>query len=151
MYAIRSYYVTVAGDVYSEGLSEGFMKAFASGGGTVLTQLRYLQDATDFAAEVRVIGIAKADLVFVPGYTRDVGMLLRQARGQGLTMPFLGGDGWSTLERYPFLDPAKGDNYYVVITSYSIHYTKLYESPPSSLSYRRVQILLHSGYRNNFV
>ena len=105
--------VTIAGDVYSEGLSAVFSQRFAARGGMVEKQLRYLQNAMNFEEQVRVIGDISPDLVLVAGYTRDSGLLLKQARGAGLDMPFLGGDGWTALEHYPYLDPAKGENYYV--------------------------------------
>lgn len=111
--ARRVVVVTIAGDVYSEGLSAVFSERFAARGGTVEKQLRYLQNAMNFEEQVRVIGDISPDLVFVAGYTRDSGLLLKQARGAGLDMPFLGGDGWTALEHYPYLDPAKGTNYYV--------------------------------------
>jgi branched-chain amino acid transport system substrate-binding protein len=111
--AIRVVVVTIAGDVYSEGLSAAFISNFSALGGTVAKQLRYLQNAMNFAEQVREIQQASPDLVFVAGYTRDSGLLLKQARGAGLVMPFLGGDGWTALEHYPYLDPANGENYYV--------------------------------------
>ncbi len=111
--ARRAVVVTIAGDVYSEGLSDAFSQGFGALGGTVATRMRYLQNAMNFEEQVRVIGEMSPDLVFVAGYTRDSGLLLKQARGAGLRMPFLGGDGWTALEHYPYLDPAKGDNYYV--------------------------------------
>jgi branched-chain amino acid transport system substrate-binding protein len=104
--------VTVADDIYSEGLSSGFIESFSELGGAVPLQLRYLQNSMDFSGLVEVIREADPDVVFVPGYTRDSGLLLKQARGAGLTMPFLGGDGWTVLEHYPYLDPANGDNYF---------------------------------------
>jgi branched-chain amino acid transport system substrate-binding protein len=111
--ARRVVVVTIAGDVYSEGLSSVFSQRFAARGGTVEKQLRYLQNAMNFEEQVRVIGKTSPDLVFVVGYTRDSGLLLKQARNFGLGMPFLGGDGWTALEHYPYLDPANGENYYV--------------------------------------
>lgn len=111
--AIRAVVVTIAGDVYSEGLSAAFIRNFSALGGTVARQLRYLQNAMNFAEQVREIQQASPDIVFAAGYTRDSGLLLKQARGAGLTMPFLGGDGWTALEHYPYLDPANGENYYL--------------------------------------
>ena len=111
--ARRAVVVTIAGDVYSEGLSGAFSQGFAALGGSVAAQSRYLQNAMNFEEQVRIIGEMSPDLVFVAGYTRDSGLLLKQARGAGLKMPFLGGDGWTALEHYPYLDPAKGENYYV--------------------------------------
>ena len=111
--ARRVVVVTIAGDVYSEGLSAVFSERFVAQGGIVEKQLRYLQNAMNFEEQVRVIGETSPDLVLVAGYTRDSGLLLKQARSAGLDMPFLGGDGWTALEHYPYLDPAKGENYYV--------------------------------------
>ncbi|WP_459824830.1 ABC transporter substrate-binding protein [Desulfomicrobium salsuginis] len=111
--AVRAVVVTIAGDVYSEGLSAGFTQHFTALGGVVAGQVRYLQDAMDFAAQVEAVRREAPDLVLVAGYTRDSGLLLKQARGAGLSMPFLGGDGWTALEHYPYLDPARGENYYV--------------------------------------
>ncbi len=105
--------VTIAGDIYSEGLSTEFIKRFAAQGGNVLVQVRYLQSAMNFTDQVETVLSAAPDLVFLPGYARDSGLFLKQARGSGLTMPFLGGDGWTGLENYAPLTPAQGDNYYV--------------------------------------
>jgi len=111
--ARRAIVVTIAGDVYSEGLSAGFIERFAARGGKVEAQLRYLQNAMNFDEQVRVVGEKAPNLVFVAGFTRDSGLFLKQARSAGLDMPILGGDGWTALEHYPYLDPAKGENYYV--------------------------------------
>jgi branched-chain amino acid transport system substrate-binding protein len=111
--AARAVVVTIAGDVYSEGLSAGFMQQFTELGGIVARQVRYLQDAMDFAAQVEAVRQEAPDLVFVAGYTGVSGLLLIQSGGAGLVMPFLGGDGWTALEHYPYLDPARGENYYV--------------------------------------
>lgn len=111
--AARAVVVTIAGDVYSEGLSAGFTQHFTNLGGVVAGQVRYLQDAMDFTGQIEAVRREAPDLVLVAGYTRDSGLLLKQARGAGLDMPFLGGDGWTALEHYPYLDPAKGENYYV--------------------------------------
>lgn len=105
--------VTIAGDVYSEGLSTEFIRCFSAQGGNVLIQVRYLQNAMDFASQVGAVQAVTPDLVFLPGYARDSGLFLKQARRRGLTMPFLGGDGWTGLENYAHLSPAQGDNYYV--------------------------------------
>ena len=36
------------------------------------------------------------DVVFVPGYYTEVGLIARQARELGVTVPLLGGDGWDS-------------------------------------------------------
>jgi branched-chain amino acid transport system substrate-binding protein len=39
-------------------------------------------------------------------------LILRQARRIGLTIPFLGGDGWTGIEQNTHLGPLPGDNYH---------------------------------------
>lgn len=121
--ATRAAVMTIAGDVYSEGISAAFIHKFNEQGGTLAVQSRYLQDAMDFTPQVNAILANKPDIIFAAGFTRDSGLLLTQSRKSGITMPFLGGDGWSALERYPYLNPADGDNYY------SSHWHRDMDSP----------------------
>ena len=46
-------------------------------------------------------------MVFCPNYYQDVGQILAQAESIGLTVPFLGGDGWDGLEGYATADQLK--------------------------------------------
>ncbi|MEE4312918.1 MAG: ABC transporter substrate-binding protein, partial [Desulfofustis sp.] len=110
--ARRTAVLTIADDIYSETLSAEFIERFAGRGGRVEAQLRYLQTSVDFAEQLAAVQRASPDLVFVPGYTGDVGLILRQARRIGLTMPFLGGDGWTGIEQNTHLGPLLGDNYH---------------------------------------
>jgi branched-chain amino acid transport system substrate-binding protein len=110
--ARRAAILTIADDIYSETLSTEFSERFAGRGGRIEIQLRYLQTAVDFAEHLAAVQAASPDLVFVPGYTGDAGLILRQARRLGLTMTFLGGDGWTGIEQYAHLGPLPGDNYH---------------------------------------
>lgn len=102
----------IADDLYSEGLSSVFIELFTALGGKSMLQLPYLLTDTDFSRQISIIKDAGPDLVFLPGHARDSGMILKQARAMGLAVPFLGGDGWSALERYPHFKPDWGDAYY---------------------------------------
>ncbi|WP_169332914.1 ABC transporter substrate-binding protein [Desulfovibrio oxyclinae] len=104
--------LSIAGEVYSEDLAEGFAEEFVRLGGEMLVSRSYLQSSMDFSRQLTDVQSAKPDVVFVPGFARDSGLILKQARTMGMQMPFLGGDGWTALEQYPHLDPANGDNYY---------------------------------------
>ncbi len=109
----RAALLFIAGDVYSEGLSNRFAEAFTAVGGSVVERRSYLQSAMDFSTQLRAVHAAAPDLVFVSGYARDSGLILKQARKIGLEMPFLGGDGWNGLQYYLQLELAEGENYYV--------------------------------------
>lgn len=104
--------LSIAGDVYSEGLAEAFSLEFERLDGNTVVERSYLQSSMDFSSQLDDVKEANPDVVFVPGFARDSGLILKQARNMGMQMPFLGGDGWTALEQYPYLDPANGDNYY---------------------------------------
>lgn len=104
--------MVIAGDEYSEDLAAVFQKAFRKQGGRVIIKESYLLSSMDFSKQLSVIQNAEPDLVFSPGFARDSGMILVQARKMGLTMPFLGGDGWTALEQYPYIGDLTGKNYY---------------------------------------
>ncbi|WP_174404338.1 ABC transporter substrate-binding protein [Desulfovibrio subterraneus] len=123
MKANRVAVMTIAGDVYSEGLSSAFAKRFTETGGTVAVQSRYLEDAMDFTRQVDDIVASRPDIVFASGFTRDSGLLLKQARKAGVAIPFIGGDGWSPSERFHHIDLSEGENYY------SSHWHKDMDTP----------------------
>jgi len=103
----------IAQDVYSQGLANLFSEHFTQSGGTVVAQEPYLLDAMDFSIQLQKAAVFNPDLIFVPGYARDAAVIIRQARLMGLTMPLLGGDGWSISDTYPMSTLSQGDNYYV--------------------------------------
>ncbi len=51
------------------------------------------------------------ETVFCPNYYQEVGQILAQAESIGLTVPFLGGDGWDGLEGYATAEQLK-DSYF---------------------------------------
>jgi branched-chain amino acid transport system substrate-binding protein len=81
---------------YSVGLADYFKKAFEARGGKILTDTSYQTKDTDFRAQLTDIKSKKPDVIFVPGYYNEVGLILKQARQLGLKQPFLGGDGWGS-------------------------------------------------------
>jgi len=128
--------MVIAGDEYSEDLAAVFQQSFRQLGGRVLLKESYLLSSMDFSKQLKAIQEADPDLVFAPGFARDSGMILVQARNMGLTMPFLGGDGWTALEQYPYIRDLKGENYYVS------HWHPTDESPASKafVSYIRKEL-----------
>jgi branched-chain amino acid transport system substrate-binding protein len=77
------------------GLAEFFEKTFAARGGKLLVSESYQEGDIDFKPQLTKIKSSSPDIVFVPGYYTEVGLILKQARLElGMKMPFLGGDGW---------------------------------------------------------
>jgi len=81
---------------YSIGLAEAFTESFKKFGGQIVTSEDYAQGDTDFRAQLTAIKGAQPDVVFVPGYYTDAGLIARQARQLGLKATLLGGDGWES-------------------------------------------------------
>jgi branched-chain amino acid transport system substrate-binding protein len=81
---------------YSVGLQEEFEKAFEKLGGKVVSKQTYQAGDQDFSAQLTAIRSSEPDVVFLPGYYTDAGNVILQARKLGLTVPFLGGDGWDS-------------------------------------------------------
>ncbi|MEA5092965.1 Leucine-, isoleucine-, valine-, threonine-, and alanine-binding protein [bioreactor metagenome] len=83
---------------YSKGLAQFFETAFVKGGGTIVAKESYLQKDTDFKATLTKIKATNPDMIYVPGYYQEVGMIVKQAREMGLTVPMAGGDGWDSAK-----------------------------------------------------
>ena len=82
---------------YNEGLAENFVKEFEAQGGTIVDQESYSDGDVDFKTQLTSILGKGPETVFCPNYYQEVGQILAQAESIGLTVPFLGGDGWDGL------------------------------------------------------
>lgn len=81
---------------YSKGLAETFTAEFKGMGGTITTSQAYTAGDADVSAQLQTIKTSGAQAVYLPGYYTDVGNIVRQARKIGITVPFMGGDGWDS-------------------------------------------------------
>jgi branched-chain amino acid transport system substrate-binding protein len=81
-------------EAYSQNLSEHFALNFDRLGGQLLGRLGYKGSAADFSPQIALLKALQPQAVFLPGYTRDSGLLIRQARKMGIEAIFLGGDSW---------------------------------------------------------
>lgn len=84
---------------YSVGLATFFKEYLTKNGGTLVSEQKYSSGDTDFRAQLTSIKGTNPEAIFIPGYYTEVGLIAKQARELGLTVPLLGGDGWdgSTL------------------------------------------------------
>lgn len=81
---------------YSKGLSDAFKRTFQAKGGTIVAEEYYTQGDSDFASVLNKLKGSSPDVLVVPGYYKDVGLIASQAKQQGLDVPMLGGDGWDS-------------------------------------------------------
>ncbi len=83
---------------YSRGLTDYFELSFTKLGGQVVTKQSYTQGDSDYKGQLSAIRAAQPNVLYIPGYYGDVGIIARQARQLGITQPLLGGDGWDAPE-----------------------------------------------------
>lgn len=83
---------------YAKGLAQFFKETFIKNGGKIVAEEAYLAKDTDFKATLTKIKATNPDVIFVPGYYQEVGMIAKQGRELGLMMPLLGGDGWDSAK-----------------------------------------------------
>lgn len=94
LHARRAVILTNVSSKYSEELSQQFALRFEQLGATVALRGEYKQDATNHLELLRQVKALHPDVLFIPGYAKDVSLVMRQARELGIEALFLGGDGW---------------------------------------------------------
>ncbi len=85
---------------YSMGLADFFIKRFQEKGGTIVSDQSYVAGDIDFKSQLTRIRGQKPDVIFVPGYYTEVGLIAKQARELGVKVALLGGDGWDSAKLY---------------------------------------------------
>lgn len=83
---------------YSVGLAEFFAQPFTAGGGEVVAKLNFTSADKDFRAQLTNLKALNPDAICVPAYYGPVGLIVKQARELGITVPIFGGDGWEAPE-----------------------------------------------------
>jgi branched-chain amino acid transport system substrate-binding protein len=97
---------------YSVGLAKVFADNFTKMGGQIVDNESYSSGDVDFKAQLTNIKGAAPQALYVPGYYTDVGLIARQAREVGLTVPMLGGDGWDSEKLYEIGGQALEGSYF---------------------------------------
>lgn len=85
---------------YSTGLEKFISATFTKLGGQIVVTQSYQEGDQDFNAQLTSIKGSNPEVIFVPGYYNDVGLIAKQARDKGITVPLLGGDGWDAEQLY---------------------------------------------------
>ncbi len=97
---------------YSTGFRDEFEKAFAKYGGTIVAKQTYGEKDTDYRGQLTALKAANPEVILVPGYYKDASTIAKQARELGITVPLLGGDGWSDSKLLELGGPAVNGCYF---------------------------------------
>ena len=100
---------------YSVGLADVFIENFKKMGGNIVDGPKLQRRRHGFQRAAHVDQVEESRGVFVPGYYTEVGLIARQAKKLGLTVPLMGGDGWDSpkLQR----DRRRGPERFVFLES----------------------------------
>lgn len=109
---------------YAKGLAKSFRSTFEAGGGTIVDEEAYLKGDTDFNAIITSIKGKDYDVIFIPGYYEEVGLIIKQARTQGIDAPILGADGFDSPELLNLAGKEALNNVF-----FSNHYSSLDKDP----------------------
>lgn len=131
---------------YSKGLAAVFKEKFTQFGGKIIDEeFAYQQGDKDFLSLLRKVKRVKPDVVFLPGYYTEVGLMLKQARQNGLDIPFLGGDGWDSPKLQDLAGPEGIKNNYIsshfspddtegMVPGFVEEYVKRYKQKPGAMA-----------------
>ena len=140
---------------YSRGLTQFFEASFNGLGGKVIQQQSYTQTDRDFSGQLTAIRSANPDVIFIPGYYGQVGVIAKQAKQLGITAPLLGADGWDAPQLWELggdaLNGAYMANHYSIddpapaIQKFVADYKALYNGLPpdaiAALGYDSLRVL----------
>ncbi len=83
---------------YVKGLAEAFEGSFKKLGGTIIGKETYTATDTDFSAILAKVKDTRPDIVYLPDYYNIVNLATKQAKEKGITVAFMGGDGWDSSD-----------------------------------------------------
>lgn len=100
---------------YSTGLVKIFSENFKAQGGEIIDGGSYQTNDTDFSGILANLKSSNPDAIFAPGNYTESAMIIKQARAQGITAPFIGCDTWETG---PFIEVGGSDVEGAIMTTF---------------------------------
>jgi len=137
-------YVDNASD-YSKGLAQVFEEKFIKNGGQIVAKEAFLAKDTDFKSALTKMKASNPDVIFIPAYYQEVGLIVKQARELGMNTPMIGTDGWDSPKVVEIAGAAALNNTYFSnhyspedkdphVTSFVEAYKKEYGQVPDALA-----------------
>ncbi|HEX5601035.1 MAG TPA: ABC transporter substrate-binding protein [Pyrinomonadaceae bacterium] len=129
---------------YSTGLEKVIGEVFTKLGGKIVATQSYQEGDQDFNAQLTSLKGSNPEVIFVPGYYNDVGLIAKQARDKGITVPLIGGDGWDSEQLYKIGGTALNGSYFTnhyspydtepKVVKFVNDYKKRYNGTPDALA-----------------
>jgi branched-chain amino acid transport system substrate-binding protein len=140
---------------YSRGLTKVFKDNFTKLGGEIVTEQSYTQGDRDYKGQLTSIRPANAEVIFIPGYYGEVGVIAKQAKELGIKAPLIGTDGWDAPQLFELggdaLNGSYMSNHYSVddpspviqkfVAAYQAHYSGAVPDALAALGYDAMNVL----------
>lgn len=131
-------------DAYSSGMRDAFEAQVAANGGQIVASESFTSGDVDFNTQLTKIASTDAEVIFLPIYYTEVGYITSQAAKAGMTIPFIGGDGWdgvldqvedpATVEGSIFLSPFTADDTSEKVQAFVATYNEKYSARPDQFA-----------------
>lgn len=131
-------------DDYSTGMMQAFTDQVAANGGEIVASESFVKGDVDFTTQLTKIKATDAQVIFVPAYYNDAAYITTQAKDLGMSLPFLGGDGWdgviaqtadpSVLEGAVFLTPFFANSEDTKVQDFVKKYNDAYKATPDQFA-----------------
>lgn len=141
---------------YSDGVAKKYMEDLKQYGVEVVAVEGYSDGDKDFRSQLTKIASKNPEILFVPDYYEQDGLIAMQAREAGIKSQIIGADGWDGVSKtldsssYPAIEDVYFTNHYSVedqsekVQHFLKAYKEKYNDEPSSfsaLSYDAVYLL----------
>lgn len=87
---------------YRRDLGRAFAAAFKKNAGKTVKEVGYCSGTKDFSSQMKEFTKSKVTAIFAPSDIPDAGIMLKQARKNGMRKAFLGSDGWDHSELFDY-------------------------------------------------
>ena len=121
-----------------------FAAEFVKDGGEIAVDQSYSGGDMDFKSQLTAIKAKAPDVIIVPGYYTDIGLIARQAKEVGITAPMIGGDAWDSPKLKEIGGAALDGSYFVshfsqedkspLVQDFLRSYKKAYGADPDGLA-----------------
>lgn len=129
---------------YSKGMKDAFVEEAKAKGAEIVAEEAFADKNVDFSTQLTKIKGTDADLIFIPAYYTDVAFITTQAKEMGMTIPFIGGDGWdgildnttdkAAVEGSIFLSPFLATDPNEAVQKFVKSYSELYDATPDQFA-----------------
>lgn len=109
---------------YATGLAAAFQEEYTNLGGTIVATEGFTAGDTDFNSVLTRLRGQDFDVIYLPGYYSEAGLIIRQARDLGIDAPVLGADGFDSPTLLELAGPDALNDVY-----FTNHYSPIDEDP----------------------